>query len=277
MPELPEVQTVVNDLNESGIPGRKIISVQVKWPRTVNTHEPRQFIEALRGLKFLEIHRRAKYIVFGMSESLSLIVHLRMTGQFSIKAKAPNCKHTHIILELDDSRYLCFKDTRKFGRWSLVPENHMLFSKIGPEPFGDDLTPKIFYENCKDRNRQLKPLLLDQSFIAGIGNIYADEALFDSGLHPQSIASNLSKKKAAQLLASIRKVLSIGLSNMGTTLGTGAANFYSVSSRRGRNQDKLMVFRRTGEPCYICGSIIQRLIVAQRSTHVCLFCQKRRK
>lgn len=277
MPELPEVQTVVNDLIESGIPGRQIVSVQLKWPRTVNTHVPSQFIDELTGLKFLNIHRRAKYIVFSMNEALSLIVHLRMTGQFSIHTEAPLCKHTHIILELDDGRFLCFKDTRKFGRWSLVAENHTLFSKIGPEPLGEELNPQKFYESCKNRNRQLKPLLLDQSFIAGIGNIYADEALFDCGLHPQSIASDLSRKKVSQLLASIRKVLSIGLDNMGTTLGTGAANFYSVSSRRGRNQDKLMVFRRTGESCYTCGSVIKRLLVAQRSTHICPSCQKLKK
>lgn len=277
MPELPEVQTVVNDLKNCGLLGRKICSVQVHWARTVNTHNPDDFIEQLRGLSFVDIRRRAKYIIFDLSEDKVLVVHLRMTGQFSMNSKVPQCKHTHVILQLNDGQFLCYKDTRKFGRWSLLDASHQLFAELGPEPLDDSISEARFYQMCQSKQRQLKPLLLDQTFIAGLGNIYVDEALFDSGLHPLNLANGLSRKKSDQLLCSIRKVLKVGLSNMGTTLGSGMANFYSVSHRKGRNQDQLMVFRRTGEACFVCETPIQRLIVGQRSTHICPKCQKSKK
>ncbi|MEE2923169.1 MAG: bifunctional DNA-formamidopyrimidine glycosylase/DNA-(apurinic or apyrimidinic site) lyase [bacterium] len=275
MPELPEVETVVNDLKTSNLIGCTIKSSYVGWARTVNTHTIDQFEDNIKGLRFLGIYRRAKYIVFQMSQEKLLIIHLRMTGQFSFQSRIPDCKHTHVILELNDNRYLCFKDTRKFGRWSLVDNSHKLFSKLGPEPLDESINDEQFYLMCKSRQRQLKPLLLDQTFIAGLGNIYVDEALFDCGLHPLSSAHRLTRAKTKQLLISIRKVLRKGLRNMGTTLGTGAANFYSVSQRQGNNQEELLVFRRTGMPCYKCGGTIKRLIVGQRSTHVCTLCQKR--
>lgn len=275
MPELPEVETVANDLRAASLIGCTVKSSHVRWPRTINSHSTDQFNKRIQGLCFLNVSRRAKYLVFEMTEEMLLIVHLRMTGQFSIQLNMPNCKHTHVVLELDNKRFLCFKDTRKFGRWNLVDNSHELFSKIGPEPLDDSITEEQFYKMCKSRKRQLKPLLLDQSFIAGLGNIYVDEALFDSCLHPLSSANRLSRAKSTQLLKSIRKVLRKGLRNMGTTLGTGAANFYSISQRKGNNQEELLVFRRTGLPCFLCGGIIERLIVGQRSTHVCINCQKR--
>jgi formamidopyrimidine-DNA glycosylase len=178
-----------------------------------------------------------------------------------------------VILDLDDGRSLRYRDTRKFGRWSLVKDPATVLSRLGPEPLDKGFTATDFVRHLRPRRGKLKPLLLNQEVLAGLGNIYVDEALFSARLHPERSCATLSDAQLRVLYRSIREVLRRGIRTGGTTLGSGQGNFYSVAGRRGRNQDGLRVFRRNGEPCGRCGTTIARTIVGQRSTHLCPQCQ----
>lgn len=274
MPELPEVETVVRDLRELGLVGATITGVGVFWERTVAFPSAARFREGLRHVRVTGITRRAKYIVMDLSSSNVLIVHLRMTGQFHFEqAGRVRDAHDHIVLRFSDGRQLHFRDTRKFGRWWLTDDPSAVLGSLGPEPLDKAFTLRLFQQRLAGRSRMLKPLLLDQSFIAGLGNIYVDEALFAAGLHPERASDSLGENEQRDLYRAIRSVLGRGVRALGTSLGATSTNFYSVAGRRGRNQDALKVFRRTGMPCPRCGTPIVRLVVAQRSTHVCEACQ----
>lgn len=273
MPELPEVETVARDLKEAGLIGRRITGAHVYWTRTIDRPSVAEFRQRLIGQQVEDVDRRAKFLVLSLSDD-TLLIHLRMTGQLAFKdPTVPRAKHEHVVLELDDGRHLRFHDTRKFGRWYLVEDPAEVLAPLGPEPLADGFDAETFMEMLQSRRRQLKPLLLDQSFIAGLGNIYADEALWAARLHPLRRSHTLSEEEAYALYRSIRNVLRRGIDNMGTTLGTGRANFYSVGGRSGENQDELRVFRQTDAPCPRCGTPIERIVVGQRSTHVCPRCQ----
>ena len=275
MPELPEVQTVVNDLNAADLIGLPIIAARVYWPRTIAEPSPKIFCRQIKGQKITAIRRRGKYLVFEVADGNTLLLHLRMSGRLHLVSKrAPRDKHEHVILSFDDGRQLRFHDTRKFGRLHMLKDPGRILDLLGPEPLSSGFTVKKLAEGLKHRKRLLKPLLLDQTFIAGLGNIYVDEALWEAKLHPCRLAASLSTPEIKALHRTIRRVLKRGLENLGTTLGTGKANFYSVANRRGRNKDLLKVFRRTDLPCPRCRSPIERIIVGQRSTHICQNCQK---
>jgi formamidopyrimidine-DNA glycosylase len=169
---------------------------------------------------------------------------------------------------------LRFHDPRKFGRLHLVKDPERILDRLGAEPLASEFTAKSLAERLMPRKRLLKPLLLDQAFIAGIGNIYVDEALWEAKLHPRRIAASLSMPEIKALHRAIPKVLKRGLKNLGTSLGSGETNFYSVARHRGRNKEQLKVFRRTGLSCPRCRTPIERIIVGQRSTHICAKCQK---
>lgn len=276
MPELPEVQTVVNDLNVAGLQGIGIHGADVFWPRSVEPLSPEEFSQGLSGQRIQKIWRRAKYIVCDLSGDAQLLIHLRMSGRLHLsEPEKPREKHEHVIIHLDDGRQLRFHDTRKFGRMSLIDSAKRPLDHLGPEPLEADFTSKSFYEALHKHKRQMKPILLDQRFLAGLGNIYVDEALWEARIHPQRLSSYLSEQEVRALHKAIRKVLNKGLKNLGTTLGTGKANFYSVGRRQGRNSDELNVFRRTDLPCPRCETPVERLIVGQRSTHICPICQKK--
>lgn len=275
MPELPEVQTVVNDLIAAGVPGTGIADVRVYWPKTIADQNPSAFSRQLRKRTINAISRRGKYIIFHLRPELYLLFHLRMTGRFVLaRAGSHRTRHDHLIIRLDDGRQLRFHDTRKFGRAFLAPDHQTITGHLGPEPLSPGFTAKKLAARLTARKRQLKPLLLDQTFIAGLGNIYVDEALWEARLHPLSGSNALNLEQATKLHRAIRKVLKQGLKNAGTTLGNGQANFYSLERRTGRNRSFLNVFRRTGQPCPSCASPIERLVVGQRSTHICSRCQQ---
>lgn len=275
MPELPEVQTVVNDLEAAGLTGKTITGAQVFWPRTVDTLPPQEFCRTISGQIIKTLWRRAKFIVVDFVEPLHLFIHLRMSGRLHLTTPdEPRQKHEHLILDFDDGRQLRFHDTRKFGRMYLVHDPDEVIGRLGPEPLDPAFTPTIFTERLQARQRLLKPLLLDQTFLAGLGNIYVDEALWEARIHPQRLSSSLSATEVQALHLAIRNVLQRGLKNLGTTLGTGKANFYSVARREGRNKDELQVFRRSNLPCPRCRTMIKRILVGQRSTHICPNCQK---
>jgi formamidopyrimidine-DNA glycosylase len=275
MPELPEVQTLVNDLNAAGLIDATITGARIFWPRSIADLSPRVFCQRIKEKKINAIWRRGKYIVFDLSKGNHLLIHLRMTGRLHlVGSKVPRSKHEHIILTLGKRMQLRFHDTRKFGRMFLVNNLKPILNPLGPEPLSSSFTANTLTELLQSRKRFVKPLLLDQTFIAGLGNIYVDEALWEARIHPCRIASNLSQTETKALHRAIPKVLNRGLKNLGTTLGTGKSNFYSVARRTGRNQDQLKIFRRTGLPCPRCKRRVERIIVGQRSTHICKNCQK---
>ena len=275
MPELPEVETVVRGLQAAGLEGARIRNVQVLWHRTVAGMTPTAFAHALQGRAIVRLSRRAKYIVAELDDHRHLLVHLRMTGQFRIEPPAAAIDpHDRVVLMLADGRQVHFHDTRKFGRFQLVANLQHHLAAIGPEPLESGFTAEVLRRQLAGKSRRIKPLLLDQSCVAGIGNIYADESLWLARIHPERRADSLTLAEITSLHAAIRSVLKKGVAAGGTTLGTGATNFYSVAGRRGRNAEALQVFRRTGDPCPRCGTSITRMVVGQRGTHICPKCQR---
>ena len=201
MPELPEVQTVVNDLIEAGLKGALIQRVKVGWPRSIAGMSPHAFARSLVGLRIDGIHRRAKYIIFTLGPGKAvLLMHLRMSGRLDLAPAEENLKkHEHVCIAFADGRELRLHDTRKFARLYLCKKAADIIGDLGPEPLGPDFRLKTFRTMLKKRSRMLKPLLLDQHFIAGLGNIYVDEALFEAGLHPCRRACTLTPEESGKL------------------------------------------------------------------------------
>jgi formamidopyrimidine-DNA glycosylase len=272
MPELPEVETIVREMRETGLIGLKIERASVFWDRSIANQSPAEFCQQLTNQTILDINRRGKFLVFSLTKDL-LLVHLRMTGKFFIdKINFPTSSHERVRLHLSDGRIVHYEDQRKFGKWVLANTKDVL-NKIGIEPLSPEFTLKIFKEILKKR-RQIKPFLLDQRFIAGLGNIYADEALWAAKIHPARSTETLTEREIAALHKAIISVLQKGVENTGTSLGNTRANYYSVSGRRGTNQHVLKVFHCDGLPCPRCQTIIQKIFLAQRGTHFCPHCQK---
>ncbi len=275
MPELPEVETVVRDLRQHGLEKAVIRAVAVNWPRTVADQTPEAFAKALTGRTVTGVTRRAKYIVITLDSGNRLLIHLRMTGKlrFGDTGETPG-KHDHVVITFADGRRLLFNDTRKFGRFHFVPPGSETLSTLGPEPLEETFTLDALRQRLLGKRRKIKPLLLDQTTVAGLGNIYVDEALWQARIHPERCADTLTATEIRRLHLAIREVLQRAVDNCGTTLGTGEGNFYSVAGHRGRNADNLKVFRRDGQPCPRCGTLLRRSVVGQRGTHFCPKCQK---
>ncbi|MGE5255869.1 MAG: bifunctional DNA-formamidopyrimidine glycosylase/DNA-(apurinic or apyrimidinic site) lyase, partial [Hyphomicrobiales bacterium] len=248
MPELPEVETIARDLNAAGLIGNMLAGARIYWRRTIAEPSAAEFCRLVKKKQIAAIGRRGKFLVIDLAGGWNLLMHLRMSGRLHLVPSGTNrLVHEHVTLALGDGRELRFHDTRKFGRVYLVPDAAEILGSLGPEPLAPTFTAARLLEMMQGRSRQVKPLLLDQRFIAGLGNIYTDEALWEAKIHPCRLSDSLSPNEAMALHAGIRKVLRRGLKNLGTSLGTGKANFYSVGGRRGRNRDELKVFRRTGE------------------------------
>ena len=274
MPELPEVQTVVDRLNRQGVTGRTITAAAVYWPKTIAEPDPDRFCRIVRGRTIRKIGRRGKFIVLRLSGQLTLLVHLRMSGRLTCTAAAPaRSKHEHVILDIGGQRQLRFHDPRKFGRFVLTRSPRSVLERLGPEPLGRRFTGKCLRAMLDGSRRRIKPLLLDQHVIAGLGNIYVDEALWRAGVHPLRCSGSLTEQETQRLHRAIRHVLRQGIRNQGTSLGRGQSNFHSADNRPGRNAGELNVFRRTGKACPRCSTTIRRIVVAQRSSHICPVCQ----
>lgn len=275
MPELPEVETIVRELNEEHLIGLKIERAYVYWDRSIAGQKSPTFIQQITGQTIQGITRRGKFIVFSLSKD-TLLVHLRMTGKFFIEKDDDVVPHSHerVRLILSDKRILRYEDQRKFGKWNLVSSPEQLYDKIGLEPLSKEFTLKAFKNLLQNSKRQIKPFLLDQKYIAGLGNIYVDEALWEAKIHPLRITQTLTDKEITLLHKSVIIVLKKGIENTGTTLGSLRSNYFSVSGRRGGNQHALNVFRREGLPCSRCETIIKKIVVGQRGTHFCPSCQK---
>jgi len=264
MPELPEVETIARAL-EPELLGRTIKSADLRWTRTLATPSSKKFKEQIRGQKIKEITRRAKYFILRLSD-FSLLVHLRMSGDLYVRNSTirPE-KHDRLVIELSGNKSLVFNDTRKFGRVWLTPIPEEVLDKLGPEPLSKDFTPKWLLTSLHKKHRQLKPLLLDQTFLAGLGNIYTDEALHIAKLHPLAMSDSVSEKQAKALHEAIRKVLKEGIKRNGASI--------DWVYRGGEFQNYFRVYDREGEPCFVCGTEIKRLVVGQRGTHICPNCQ----
>ena len=270
MPELPEVETIRRGLisGSDGVPSlvhQRITSVDLFWPKTVASPDPLQFIQGLQQREIVNLSRRGKFLLINLDHG-TLIFHLRMSGDLRMQpAGEPTQKHDRLQLNFNSGWKLVFNDTRKFGRAWLTEDPQKVLSGIGPEPLDPDLTPDKFHAMLQVRSRQIKPLLMDQRFLAGLGNIYTDEALFSAGIHPLRRSDTLTQPEAERLLAAIREVLQQGI------LAKGASIDWVY--RGGDFQNHFQVYKRTGSPCLRCGTPIQRIVVGQRSTHFCPVCQ----
>ena len=296
MPELPEVETVARDL-QRWVAGATIRDAIVHWDRTIrHPQPPERFIAEVTGATIRRVSRRAKTVLLHMQDGRVMTVALRMTGALLVTpGGTPSDPYVRVVFALADGRELRYRDVRKFGRIGLWPGGGLrsvgagrgarsrkvgeggrryrigeVFSGHGPEPLQRRFTASRFAERLSRRSAKLKTLLLDQTFIAGVGNIYADEALWRARLHPLRGADTLTPQEITRLHRAVRQVLRQGIENRGSSF----SDYVGADGEPGDNAERLAVYRRTEQPCYRCGRRIERIVVGQRSTHFCPRCQR---
>jgi formamidopyrimidine-DNA glycosylase len=270
VPELPEVETVVLSIRDQLV-GQNFININVRWPKVLFNFSKQDFLDNLVQRNITNVYRRAKFIVLSFDEDI-LAIHLRMTGKLYFANGKTNEKHISASMELDNGQQLIFEDTRKFGRFYYYTSQNLLDKKLGIEPLGDSFTADWLIKNLHRTKRMIKALLLDQRIIAGLGNIYVDECLWLSGIHPETKSSKIPKKNISTLCESIRSTLQSSINAHGTTV----VNFSYLNGRSGKFSDQLQVFGKDGLPCTKCRSEIVKKRVCGRGTHFCPKCQKKR-
>jgi formamidopyrimidine-DNA glycosylase len=281
MPELPEVETIARDLRPQ-LAGRRIESVHLTRDpairkRLVRYPNATKFVRSLRGRTIRSVERRGKYLVMPLDQDgQRLVVHLGMTGHLRVwePEEAP-VKHTHLRVLLDSGLELRYDDPRQFGRLLLGTQKELVAgrafpAKLGPEPIYGDLTEAEFDKIVKSRRRPIKSALLDQSFLAGVGNIYADEACFRAGIRPSRWTHRLTARERRALYSAIQEVLENSIAARGSSI----INYVDAFGVRGGNQEKLLVYGRRGEPCVKCGTPLQGTRLAGRGTVYCRKCQR---
>jgi formamidopyrimidine-DNA glycosylase len=273
MPELPEVETTVNDLRPQ-LQGRKITGVKIIKSGSVAEPAEAAFVQGLAGRRIMSLGRRGKYLVFKLDNGQFLIVHLRMTGSLIVlPAKQEPEKYVRILIELEGGRNLHFRDLRRFGRMWLVDDEQSVVGELGIEPLGPDFTPEFFTSLLKKRTTAIKPLLLNQALIAGVGNMYADEALYLARIHPRQPADSLRKNEVKKLYAAVREVLQQGIKNKGASTDT----YLRPDGGKGQAHLAFQVAHQKGKSCGECGGAVERIVVGQRGTFFCPKCQKLHK
>ncbi len=265
MPELPEVETIARSLGPR-LRGRRIVSAEFRQSRLVLRGDPDATSAGLAGRKVKSVKRHGKFIELELDGGRSFVVHLGMTGKLLLNGIAG--KHTHAILTLDRG-VLLYDDSRQFGKLELSTGLPARVAKLGPEPL--EVTLEEFSARLSVRRTKMKALLLNQQFLRGIGNIYADEALFRAGIHPLAIAARLSPERVKKLHAAIRQVLREAIAAGGSSV----SDYVDVDGRQGSFQVRHNVYQKTGEPCPHCGGRIRRILVTQRGSHFCARCQKK--
>ncbi len=272
MPELPEVETIVRELR-TAIIGKTLSQAVCRYPK-INRDNPHGWLRSLKGRRFLDVRRRGKNILIDLSGGLTLWVHLKMTGHFLLAAHdtLPG-RHDLMLFDLKgEKRQLRYQDTRRFGRVRLFPTRTVMTRKglvdLGPEPL--EISRKDFLSLARRSRRMIKPALLDQRFLAGIGNIYADESLFQARIHPRCLTCDIGTRKLNALHDAIREVLTMAIDNMGTTVDS----FAGINGEAGGFQTYLRVYGRQSQPCARCGAAIRREIIGSRSAHYCPRCQR---
>jgi formamidopyrimidine-DNA glycosylase len=273
MPELPEVETIARKLKPDLI-GKTILSADLHWARTLAYPSPKKFKQQIKGQQILDVKRRAKFFILqlsslrqGSGQAFNLLIHLRMSGDLLIRDSTIRVEpHDRLVLKLSDGKSLVFNDTRKFGRVWLTEKPEDVLGKLGPEPLGEEFTVLWLHAALHNKRRQLKPLLLDQTFLAGLGNIYTDEALHYAKLHPLLLSDSLTNGQTEALHEAIHYVLNEGI------LRNGAS--FDWVYRGG--EFNFRVYGRADQECPVCATKIKRILVGQRSTHYCPKCQKLR-
>ena len=275
MPELPEVETVARDLRrhllpEGGGPGPEIAGARVAWPGTLRDGDAASFAAGVTGRRIEGIGRRGKQLVVDLDGGSFLTIHLKMTGQlFVVAAALPHDPYERAALVLADGREVRFRDVRKFGRIGLYVADDDPFDGIGPEPLDPRFTLREFRRRIRRRRARLKPLLVDQAFLAGVGNIYADEALWRSKLHPLRTAATLRPADERALYRNVIEILAEAVERRGSSIDD-----YTAPDGDGEMQERLDVYQRTGQPCRRCGRPVRRIVIGIRATHFCTWCQR---
>jgi formamidopyrimidine-DNA glycosylase len=275
VPELPEVETVAR-LIRPKIEGRAIVDARASWLRTLGGSTARAFRDGVVGTTVGAVWRRGKFIVFDLVRDGELagwlVGHLRMTGRFHVEpADWDPGPYGRVRIDLAGGTALHFIDVRKFGRLVFTSELGDVLSKLGPEPLGEEFTDDWLRGALRERRRMLKPLLLDQTFLAGLGNIYVDEALHRSGLHPLRRSDRLKPSDVRRLHDAIRTTLAEAIEREGSSFDT----FYRTpEGQPGSYQHQFRVYGREGKPCPECGAPVRRMVVGQRGTHLCGRCQR---
>lgn len=266
MPELPEVETIVREIRP-GVVGKQISEIISYWPKTFQNNCPAE----LAGQLVERIDRKGKYLRLSLNIS-ELVIHLRMTGQLLLKAEAGADQDRHIraTIRFSDGQRLDFKDTRKFGRIYHVLDANEILDRVGMDALDQRLDAHVFYQLLSGKKSNIKAFFLSQKYISGLGNIYVDEMLFKSGIHPASVTAALSRRKANQLYGTMKDVLQFAVSNMGSTI----SDYRDAYGELGSNQNYFTVYGRTGQPCVKCGQSISKMRWAGRGTHYCRHCQK---
>lgn len=279
MPELPEVETIKRSLTPILV-NRKMEEVTVNLPKLIKIpfSDAKTFEHILTGSTIKDIKRRGKYLLFHLDSDWILVIHLRMTGRLLyLKTDEKIEKHTHLIFTLDNDYDLRFHDVRQFGLIYLVHKDKLSDIKgltlLGPEPLGLDFSLECLKNAIKNKKQKIKPFLLDQHRIAGIGNIYADEILFQIGVHPEESIGNLSEAKIEELWFAIKDRLTKGIEFRGTSI----KDYVDGLGKSGMFQNELRVYGKSGEPCPNCGHLIERIKVGGRSSNLCPMCQKKRE
>jgi len=276
MPELPEVETITR-LIRPRLEGRRIEGCEVRWTRTLGGLSRPAFAKAVVGARLARVWRRGKFFVADLEREGrakgALVGHLRMTGRVHVEPEGfdPG-PYLKVRLALDDGSSFYFIDVRKFARLWFAREAADVLGPLGPEPLSSDFTAEGFFAALRGRRRAMKPLLLDQDFVAGLGNIYADESLFRAGIHPLARSDRITRERAARLHGAIRGTLSEAIAREGSSFD---AFYRTPEGNPGSFQDEFRVYGRKGKPCLACGAPIRRIVVGQRGTHFCAACQRR--
>jgi formamidopyrimidine-DNA glycosylase len=276
MPELPEVETIKNTLQQFVV-NKQIHKVAVLWPNIIKRPDDiEQFKTMLKGQTFRDLGRKGKFILFYLDDYV-LVSHLRMEGKYGVTPSAnPVNKHTHVIFSFTDGDELRYTDVRKFGTMHLFQKgeefNHPPLNKLGPDPFEDHFTFDYFYKKIKRTDRFIKIVLLDQTIVSGLGNIYVDEILFKAGVHPLSRASRLTKKEIRSIYEDCIEIIDAAVKLGGTTI----RSYVNSQGEMGMFQQELFAYGQEGEPCQNCGQPILKMKVGGRGTHVCTACQRKR-
>ncbi|WP_243291231.1 DNA-formamidopyrimidine glycosylase [Bacillus sp. FJAT-47783] len=274
MPELPEVETIRKTLL-AFVKEKTIEHVTVNWPNLIKgPHPVETFCFLLKGQTIRQIGRKGKYLIFYLDDYVFLS-HLRMEGKYGYFSKEdPVEKHTHVIFTFTDGTELRYKDVRKFGTMHLFKkgeeENELPLSQLGPEPFSDQFTLEYFKEKLASTQRKIKPVLLDQTVVAGLGNIYVDEALFRANIHPERLAKDIRDEELVLLREQIIETLKESVEKGGSTV----RSYVNTQGQIGMFQLSLYVYGREEEPCKRCGAVIRKTVVGGRGTHYCINCQK---
>ena len=275
MPELPEVETVRRQL-EPVLVGRRFERVEINDPRLVRPFEPAAVAAELEGERVAEVDRRGKYLIFRFESGRVLLVHLRMTGSFRHRrdGAGEDDPHRRAVVRLDDGSDVAYRDVRRFGTWLLVEPEELepyLADRLGEEPLVAGFTPARLARRLAGRRAPIKAVLLDQRTLAGLGNIYVDEALWGARLHPKRPAGELDANDVRRLHGAIRRVLQTAIERRGSTL----RDYSTPRGRRGSMQRAFKVYGRTNEPCDRCGTPIEKTRTGGRGTWYCPHCQPR--